>query len=110
MPSMKKKIVVNSIVGTLFIALVIMAALSLSNNSQKSKSTEQTVVKTDQWSRIKREKQITIGLDDTFVPMGFRDKSGKLVGFDVDLATAVFKSLGTKQHQDSFQSISQTVN
>ncbi|MCT4376290.1 amino acid ABC transporter substrate-binding protein [Leuconostoc suionicum] len=96
MPSMKKKIVVNSIVGTLFIALVIMATLSLSNNSQKSKSTEQTVVKTDQWSRIKREKQITIGLDDTFVPMGFRDKSGKLVGFDVDLATAVFKSLGIK--------------
>lgn len=31
----------------------------------------------------------TIGLDDTFAPMGFRDGSGELVGFDVDLANAV---------------------
>ncbi|MEY8370405.1 ABC transporter permease subunit [Aerococcaceae bacterium 50-4] len=31
----------------------------------------------------------TIGLDDTFAPMGFRDGSGELVGFDIDLANAV---------------------
>ncbi|WP_438358756.1 transporter substrate-binding domain-containing protein, partial [Enterococcus faecalis] len=29
-----------------------------------------------------------MGLDDSFVPMGFQDKSGKIVGFDVDLAKA----------------------
>jgi polar amino acid transport system substrate-binding protein len=48
----------------------------------------------DQYSRIKEEKKIVIGVDDTFVPMGFRDKSKKLVGFDIDLARAVFKKYG----------------
>lgn len=31
----------------------------------------------------------TIGLDDTFAPMGFRNAKGELVGFDIDLANAV---------------------
>lgn len=31
--------------------------------------------------------KIVIGLDDTFAPMGFRDDSGNLVGFDIDMAT-----------------------
>ena len=31
-------------------------------------------------------KKIIMGLDDTFAPMGFRDSSGQIVGFDVDLA------------------------
>lgn len=36
----------------------------------------------------------TIGLDDTFAPMGFRDKQGELVGFDIDLSQAVADLLG----------------
>lgn len=43
---------------------------------------------------VKREETIVIGLDDTFAPMGFRDESGKLVGFDVDLAKAIGEKLG----------------
>ncbi|MCH4167759.1 MAG: amino acid ABC transporter substrate-binding protein [Streptococcaceae bacterium] len=49
---------------------------------------------TDQWSRIEKNKKVIIGLDDTFVPMGFQEKDGSLVGFDVDLARAVFEPLG----------------
>lgn len=41
-----------------------------------------------------RREKIVIGLDDTFVPMGFRDKDGKLTGFDIDLAKAVFEQYG----------------
>lgn len=37
---------------------------------------------------------LVVGLDDTFVPMGFRDSEGNLVGLDVDLATEVAKRLG----------------
>lgn len=37
---------------------------------------------------------LIIGLDDTFVPMGFREKDGSIQGFDVDLAKEVFKRLG----------------
>lgn len=41
-----------------------------------------------------KEGTLTVGLDDTFAPMGFRDDKGELVGFDIDLATAVAKELG----------------
>lgn len=36
------------------------------------------------------KKTVVVGLDDTFVPMGFRDDAGNLTGFDVELAQAVF--------------------
>lgn len=48
----------------------------------------------ESWPRINEEKKIIIGLDDTFVPMGFRDKEGKLTGFDIELAKAVFDEYG----------------
>lgn len=34
-----------------------------------------------------------MGLDDTFAPMGYKDESGEIVGFDVDLAKEVAKRL-----------------
>ncbi len=39
-------------------------------------------------------KKVVIGLDDSFPPMGFKDDSGNLVGFDIDLARAVGKEMG----------------
>lgn len=50
----------------------------------------------DTWSRIQRRHKVIVGLDDSFVPMGFRQKNGKLVGYDIDLAKAVFKQYGIK--------------
>ena len=38
--------------------------------------------------------KIVIGLDDNFPPMGFRDDSGNIVGFDIDLATEAGKRMG----------------
>lgn len=35
-----------------------------------------------------------MGLDDTFAPMGFRDETGNLVGFDIDLANEAAERLG----------------
>ncbi|QBO35479.1 amino acid ABC transporter substrate-binding protein [Periweissella cryptocerci] len=46
------------------------------------------------WSRYEKNKKVIIGLDDTFVPMGFRNKQGQIVGYDIDLAKAVFKQYG----------------
>ncbi len=44
--------------------------------------------------KIQKEKKLVIGLDDTFAPMGFRDSSGNIIGFDIDLANEVGKKLG----------------
>lgn len=39
---------------------------------------------------------LVLGLDDSFPPMGFRDDSNNIVGFDIDLATEVCKRIGVK--------------
>lgn len=39
-------------------------------------------------------KKITIGLDDEYAPMGFKDEKNEIVGFDVDLAKEAAKRLG----------------
>lgn len=38
--------------------------------------------------------KLVLGFDDTFVPMGFKDDSGNVVGFDIDLAKEVSKKIG----------------
>ena len=50
----------------------------------------------DSWQKIKASKKVVIGLDDSFVPMGFRQKNGQLVGYDIDLAKAAMKKLHLK--------------
>ena len=50
----------------------------------------------DNWNNFQTDKKVVIGFDNTFVPMGFQDKSGKDVGFDIDLANAVFEKYGIK--------------
>ncbi|ESV54626.1 glutamine ABC transporter substrate-binding protein [Streptococcus agalactiae LMG 14747] len=82
---MKKKL--WTVLVTLVASLILVACGS-------SKSADKT--SSDNWEMYKKEKMITIGFDNTFVPMGFKDKSGKNVGFDIDLANAVFKEYGIK--------------
>ncbi|TWT12029.1 amino acid ABC transporter substrate-binding protein [Streptococcus sp. sy004] len=62
----------------------------------QAKNSGSSTITTDQWSRYEKEKTITIGFDNTFVPMGFEDESGQNVGFDIDLANTLFESYGIK--------------
>ena len=48
----------------------------------------------DNWSKYQKQGSITIGFDNTFVPMGFEEKNGQYAGFDIDLAQAVSEKLG----------------
>lgn len=66
--------------------LVVMLILSACGSSNATVSTD--------LDGIKQRGYIVMGLDDTFAPMGFRDDSGELVGFDVDLAKEVFDRAG----------------
>lgn len=50
----------------------------------------------DVWSKIEDRGSIIMGLDDTFVPMGFRNNNGEFTGFDVDLAREAIKRMGLK--------------
>lgn len=90
----KTKVIVNSLV-LLVVAGLIGAGIWAVTGKQSGQD-EQKRVEADTWDQLQADGSITIGLDDTFVPMGFRDTSGDLVGYDVDLANAVFKELGLK--------------
>ena len=59
------------------------------------------------WENIQKHKKVVIGIDDSFVPMGFRQKNGQLTGYDIDLAKAVFKQYGIKP---DFQTIDWSMN
>lgn len=47
-------------------------------------------IQSDQWQNYQKSHKIVIGFDNTFVPMGFKNQAGEHVGFDIDLANAVF--------------------
>jgi polar amino acid transport system substrate-binding protein len=85
MKSLMKKLTIVAIVATLGTSLVACGGTT-QNKSSETKATGSTLDKDE----------LVIGLDDTFVPMGFKDESGKLVGFDVELADAVAKKLNKK--------------
>lgn len=50
----------------------------------------------DSLKSIKEKKELIVGLDDNFPPMGFRDNSGEIVGFDIDMAKEVGSRMGVK--------------
>ena len=89
---MKKR---KGILGLL--ALVGMAVMSLAGCTQLASNP--TV---DNWDKYQQQKSITVGFDNTFVPMGFEEKNGNYAGFDIELAKYVSKKLGIQVH---FQAI-----
>lgn len=50
----------------------------------------------DSLQKILDKGVMVLGLDETFPPMGYRNESGEIVGFDIDLATEVAKRLGVE--------------
>ena len=59
-------------------------------NEDSSKKGDQSLEK------IKDAGEFVLGLDDSFPPMGFRNKDNEIVGFDIDLASEVCSRLGVK--------------
>jgi len=73
------------------LVLVFLLAFFLVGCTQKA-----SVPKVDNWNKYQKQGTITIGFDNTFVPMGFEEKNGQYAGFDIDLAQAVSEKLGFK--------------
>ena len=85
---MKKR---KGILGLL--TLVGMAVMSLAGCTQLASNP--TV---DNWDKYQQQKSITVGFDNTFVPMGFEEKNGNYAGFDIEHAKYVSKKLGITVH------------
>ncbi len=100
MKTMKKTLLL--LLAILMLACAMTACDSTSDDPSNTEAPNASDVDTS-WEYIQGNGKLIIGLDDTFAPMGFRDESGELVGFDIDLANAVGEVLGI---QIEFQAIS----
>ena len=85
---MKKR---KGILGLL--ALVGVTVMTLAGCTQLASNP-----KVDNWDKYQQQKSITVGFDNTFVPMGFEEKNGDYAGFDIELAQYVSKKLGITVH------------
>ncbi|MGX6978792.1 amino acid ABC transporter substrate-binding protein [Vagococcus elongatus] len=83
---MKKK----NIVWTLVLGAALLLAVGCGGSDKKEGGKKE---KLTDWAEIEAAGKIVVGVDDTFVPMGFRDENNELVGFDIDLANAVGEKL-----------------
>lgn len=85
----------KSILKTFFhviMATIIMTVIiAISISCSKKDSTEDNSIQ-----KVKDSGKLILGLDDTFAPMGFRDDSEEIVGFDIDLAKEVASRMGVK--------------
>lgn len=75
---------------------LIMASLMVLSLAGCQKSGETASQGDNSLQYIKDNGKFILGLDDSFPPMGFRDDSDNIVGFDVDLAKAVCEKLGVE--------------
>lgn len=78
----------RSIIAALVLVLGMVGLVGCGNDKP------QTEVTVDPYTKLQDRGYVVMGLDDTFAPMGFRDKNDEIVGFDVDLAKEVFQRIG----------------
>ena len=77
--------------ATVALASFTLAACSTGNSTETSQSKQ-----TDLLTQIKEEGVIQVGTEGTYSPYSYHDESGKLVGYDVEVATKVAEKLGVK--------------
>ncbi len=86
---MKSILKTFKIILSIFMAAIIL--MSFGCSEKNSAGTEDNSLQ-----KIKDAGKLVLGLDDTFAPMGFRDESGEIVGFDIDLAKEVASRMGVE--------------
>lgn len=79
----------NKIIGVAMSAIILVSAMSGcgSNGSSQTPQADKSL------KEVQDKGYFVMGLDDTFLPMGYRDEKNEVVGFDIDIAKAVAKEL-----------------
>ncbi|MCY6484343.1 ABC transporter substrate-binding protein [Clostridium aestuarii] len=81
---------------TILLSIMIGGSLFIGCGSNKDSSKEQNKQNVNSLEKVKEARKIKIGLDDSYPPMEFRDKSNNLVGFDIDFGNEIGKKLGVE--------------
>lgn len=88
-----REILMKKSIATALFALLSLAALTVtfaSCSKKEEAGTDKSLTK------ILEAKKFTLGLDDSFPPMGYRNENNEIVGYDVDLAREVTKRMGVE--------------
>jgi polar amino acid transport system substrate-binding protein len=89
---MKK--IVSFLLAATIAASCTACGLAAKANSAATASTGAASTADESWDKVQKAGKLVLGLDDAFPPMGYVDtKTGKLVGFDIDVATEACKRL-----------------
>lgn len=89
---MKKKL---AIILVLCLSLTLLVTGCNSQKADENKAPQQTA--DTSFQDIKDQGYFTLGLDDAFPPMGFREEgTNEIVGFDIDLAKEAAKRMGVE--------------
>lgn len=75
----------------LFVLFTLLLSLALAACGAKDEESAANL-----YEEIKEKGEITIGTEGTYAPFTFHDESGKLTGFDIEIAEEVFKRLDIK--------------
>lgn len=76
----------------LYLAFAALLALTILSGCSKQTASDSD----NSWEEIKAKGYFTVGLDDSFPPMGFRDENNEIVGFDIDFAKEAAKRMGVE--------------
>lgn len=100
---MRKKLIVGALTLTLLIGGLVGCGSKTTTQEGTKDNTATPVVtkaaegnKDDLLAQIKEKGKLLIGTEGTYAPYTYHDESGKLVGYDVEVAEAIAAKLGVK--------------
>lgn len=90
MKNMKNSFLKKALCATLA-SMMLLGAFGCSEKEESSSASE-----ADSLQKVLDSGEFVLGLDATFVPMGYTDENDEIVGFDIDVAQEVCDRMGVK--------------
>lgn len=81
---------------SLLLAFTVVLAACGTAEKEEAKNTDNTAEENDLYTQVKEAGVLKIGTEGTYAPYTFHDESGKLTGYDVEVAEEIAKRLGVK--------------
>ncbi|MBY0122224.1 amino acid ABC transporter substrate-binding protein [Bacillus sp. S/N-304-OC-R1] len=78
------------------LASLVLAACGKTQNQETAQSDQKAAETKNLLEQVKADGVIKIGTEGTYAPFSYHDASGKLTGFDIEIAEEVAKRLGVK--------------
>ncbi|MDF2680036.1 MAG: amino acid transporter substrate-binding protein [Brevibacillus sp.] len=93
-----KKLIFSALISSMLLGIVGCGTSGSGSTSQPNNATPPADQAASQGllGKVKADKKLVIGTEGTYSPFTFHDQSGKLTGYDVDVATEVAKRLGVE--------------